>query len=101
MSKIDKTNFFGGKEASKILGVHQRTLYLWEEKGLIETVRSGEKGKRFYNVNKYLKDKGMECHKVLEEKEIKCTPYKELEKMKNLFNQILFIILLQELYLVK
>jgi DNA-binding transcriptional MerR regulator len=24
--------FLGGKETSKILGVHQRTLYLWEKK---------------------------------------------------------------------
>ena len=30
---MDKTQFFGGKEASSILGVHQRTLYLWEKKG--------------------------------------------------------------------
>ena len=28
--------FVGGKQASKILGVHQRTLYQWEEKELIE-----------------------------------------------------------------
>ena len=28
--EFDKTNFLGGKEASEILGVHQRTLYVWE-----------------------------------------------------------------------
>lgn len=39
-------NFVGGKKASEILGVHQRTLYLWEKNGKIETVRS-EGGKDF------------------------------------------------------
>ena len=24
--------YVGGKEASRILGVHQRTLYIWEDK---------------------------------------------------------------------
>lgn len=47
--------FVGGKEASEILGVHQRTLYLWEEKKLIETIRTPG-GKRLYNVNKYLEE---------------------------------------------
>ena len=32
--------YVGGKEASKYLGIHQRTLYQWEEKGLIETIRT-------------------------------------------------------------
>ena len=32
------SKYVGGKEASEILGVHQRTLYQWEEKGLIETI---------------------------------------------------------------
>ncbi len=53
---IDKTKFVGGKQASEIIGVHQRTLYLWEEKGLIETIRTAG-GKRLYNVEKYLKEK--------------------------------------------
>lgn len=35
-------NFIGGKEASKILGVHQRTLYEWEKKEKIETIRTPE-----------------------------------------------------------
>ena len=54
--EIDKTKFVGGKKASEIIGVHQRTLYLWEEKGLIETIRTTG-GKRLYNVEKYLKEK--------------------------------------------
>ena len=29
-----------GKEASKILGVHQRTLYQWEEKNKISVIRT-------------------------------------------------------------
>lgn len=48
--------FVGGKEASKILGVHQRTLYQWEEKGEIETIRT-KGNKRLYNVKKYLATK--------------------------------------------
>lgn len=28
---MEKKNFVSGKEASKILGVHQRTLYMWEK----------------------------------------------------------------------
>jgi len=32
--------YIGGKQASKELGVHQRTLYLWEEKGVLETIRT-------------------------------------------------------------
>jgi DNA-binding transcriptional MerR regulator len=37
---MDKTKFFGSKETSEILGVHPRTLYIWEKKGVIETIRS-------------------------------------------------------------
>jgi putative resolvase len=51
-------NYVTPSEASKILGVHQRTLYKWEEKGLIDTIRSPGIGKRFYNVEKYLKSFG-------------------------------------------
>ena len=50
--------YVGGKEASKLLGVHQRTLYQWEDKGLIKTIRTPG-GKRLYNVVDFLKDK--EC----------------------------------------
>lgn len=38
--EIDRVKFVGGKKASEIIGVHQRTLYLWKEKGLIETIRT-------------------------------------------------------------
>lgn len=50
------TDFVGGKEASKLIGVHQRTLYLWESKGLIETIRTPG-GKRLYNVTKFINEK--------------------------------------------
>jgi excisionase family DNA binding protein len=49
------TEFVGGKEASKILGIHQRTLYQWDKKGEIETIRTAG-NKRLYNVKKYLEN---------------------------------------------
>lgn len=50
----DRKKFIGGKEASQKLGVHQRTLYNWEDKGLIETIRTPG-GKRLYNVESFIK----------------------------------------------
>jgi len=65
------TNYKGGKETSELLGVHQRTLYLWEAKGLIETVRTPG-NKRLYNVDKFLQEK--KC------KENICEDLDELDK---------------------
>ena len=48
-------NYISGKQASEKLGVHQRTLYLWDAKGLINVIRTPG-GKRLYNVDKYLKE---------------------------------------------
>ena len=48
--------YLNGKETSDILGVHQRTLYLWDAKGLIETIRTPG-NHRLYNVKKFLDDK--------------------------------------------
>ena len=45
--------YVGGKQAAEILGVHQRTLYQWEEAGKIETIRTPG-GKRLYNVKKFM-----------------------------------------------
>lgn len=58
--KISSSNkkYVGGKEASKILGVHQRTLYQWEAKGRIQTIRTPG-GKRLYDVEKFVRQ--MEC----------------------------------------
>jgi putative resolvase len=52
MSKTVK--YVNTKAAVEILGVHRRTLYLWEKKGKIDTIRSAG-GKRLYNVGKYIK----------------------------------------------
>ena len=49
------SEFISGKKASEILGVHQRTLYLWDNKKTIETIRTPG-GKRLYNVKKYLEE---------------------------------------------
>ncbi|ADO67391.1 putative resolvase [Cafeteria roenbergensis virus] len=65
--------YLGGKEASKILGVHQRTLMNWDRKGLIETKRTPG-NKRLYNIKKFigknnykLKCKSEECDIKVEE----------------------------------
>jgi putative resolvase len=54
------SKYLGGKQASESLGVHQRTLYQWEKKGWIKTIRT-KGGKRLYDVNSYLKDKKKEA----------------------------------------
>ena len=48
--------YVSGKKASEILGVHQRTLYVWDKKKLIDTIRTPG-NMRLYNVKKYLKEK--------------------------------------------
>jgi len=48
----------GGKEASEKLGVHQRTLYQWDKKGLIKVTRTPG-GKRLYDVNKFLEENNL------------------------------------------
>ncbi len=60
---MSNNNYMGGKEACKILGVHQQTLYLWEKSGKIEIIRHSERGKRFYNVQKYLDDNKQKTEK--------------------------------------
>ena len=45
--------YVSGKQAQEILGVHQQTLYNWDKKKLMETIRTPG-GKRLYNVKKYL-----------------------------------------------
>jgi putative resolvase len=71
--------YIGGKEASQILGVHQRTLYQWDEKKLIDTIRTPG-GKRLYNVEKFLKEK--EC-----KNKVNCiTDLEKLDLMKGKLN---------------
>jgi predicted site-specific integrase-resolvase len=59
-----------GSDASVALGVHQRTLHLWDKNGKIETIRSPG-GWRLYNVEKFLKDHDIEDSKY-NTKEEKC-----------------------------
>jgi len=61
----EKKNFITGKEASQILGVHQRTLRRWEENKLIETIRIPG-GKRKYNVTKFLNENKLTMDKISE-----------------------------------
>ena len=57
VSEIKKNKIYvPPREATKILGVHERTLYLWEQKGWIDVIRS-KGNRRYYNVNKYLEEK--------------------------------------------
>ena len=79
---IDKIKFVGGKKASEIIGVHQRTLYLREKKGLIETIRTVG-GKRLYNVEKYIKKQ--ECLENNNDINL-CNNLDELDKKKEKLN---------------
>jgi len=72
-----------GKKASEIIGVHQRTLYLWEKKGLIETIRTTG-NTRLYNVEKYTKKK--EVIKENIEKNVSNNNFDKLVKSKNKLN---------------
>ena len=76
--EINKTNFVSGKEASEILGVHQRTLHYWDKNNKIEVVRAPG-GKRFYNVEKYLNSQKLNC-KQINKKEIVCSNKKNKNK---------------------
>ena len=46
-------DYVSGKVATRILGVHVRTLYNWDASGKIDTIRLPG-GKRMYDVKKYL-----------------------------------------------
>ena len=48
--------FMSSKKAREILGVHVQTLYQWEKKGWIETIRTPA-NHRMYNVKKYLQER--------------------------------------------
>ena len=72
------SQYVGGKEASNILGVHQRTLYNWEVSGKIETIRSPG-GKRLYNVEKFLENvKNIEDNKK----------YEGIERLKIIYTRV-------------
>ena len=58
------STYVSGKIAQEILGVHQRTLYQWDKKKLIDTIRT-EGGQRLYNVKKYLENKELNCSNLI------------------------------------
>ena len=62
--------YLPSNKVCKILGVHPRTLYLWEEKKAIETIRTPG-GKRLYNLNKYLENSEKNKITIKREKIIK------------------------------
>ena len=64
------SKYVGGKKASEMLGVHQRTLYQWEEKGWINTIRT-KGGKRLYDVGTYMKQQKDEQEEEQEESKLK------------------------------
>lgn len=72
---MNNDEYVGGKKAAELLGVHQRTLYLWEAKGLIETIRT-RGNKRLYNVKKYIEK--TKCKNTV------CENLDELDKMEKL-----------------
>lgn len=51
------SKFLPRREAIKILGIHHHTLYAMAEKGEIESLKIGSR--QVYNVDKYLKSKGI------------------------------------------
>ncbi len=58
---MSEESYVKGQKAAEILGVHQRTLYLWEKKGLIETIRTPA-NQRLYNVKKYMETQKKETN---------------------------------------
>jgi len=80
---MSNKSFVGGKEASKIIGVHQRTLYLWEKKKLIETIRTPG-GKRLYNIEKYIKEQ--ECENENKLNNYICEDLDSLDKISGKLN---------------
>lgn len=77
---MNNEQFVSGKEAIKILGVHQRTLYQWDKKNQIETIRTPG-NKRLYNVKKYLENK-----KCMEDPVEDCKDLNELDKLQDRLN---------------
>lgn len=77
---MSKNSYVGGKKASEILGVHQRTLYQWEEKKLIDTIRTPG-NKRLYNVEKYLKE-----NEIIQSTENTLSDLSELDKLEGKIN---------------
>jgi len=75
--------YLAGKKASKILGVHQKTLYRLKENGYIETIRTPG-GKRLYNVKKYLEKNDQIKNRGTIAENIKTRNYKDNEISRSL-----------------
>ncbi len=82
-------NYVGGKKASEILGVHQRTLYNWEKKDLIETIRMPG-GKRLYNVDKFLREKKISFEKNEDDNENsdEDSDFKDTDELKIIYARV-------------
>jgi putative resolvase len=64
------SQYVSGKVASEKLGVHQRTLYQWDAKGKIDTIRTPG-NKRLYNIDKFLgKEQEVKSNELSEKKKI-------------------------------
>lgn len=74
--------YVSGKEASEILGIHQRTLYQWEEKGQIETIRTPG-NKRLYNVEKFLMERNN-----IDDNKVNYEQYNEVEKLNIIYARV-------------
>jgi DNA-binding transcriptional MerR regulator len=74
--------YVSGRKASEILGVHQRTLYLWDEKKIIDVIRTPG-GKRLYNVKKYLSELESNKDKEPSNNEVPKREYNLKKKIKN------------------
>jgi predicted site-specific integrase-resolvase len=83
--------YVSGSKATKILGVHQRTLYQWDEKKWIDTIRTPG-GKRLYNVKKYLAstEKNLKKTSLVPNNEIKIEKSEEINLFENKKRNIIY-----------
>jgi DNA-binding transcriptional MerR regulator len=48
------TTFCTSNQAAKLLNIHPNTLRSWEDKNIIQSFRSTDKGHRRYNIQEFL-----------------------------------------------
>jgi putative resolvase len=80
--KMENAKYISGQEVCKVLGVHVRTLYDWDKKGKIETIRTPG-NKRLYNLEKYLSDQNPNL-KLYEE----TLNEEEIDKLKIIYTRV-------------
>lgn len=80
-----ENKYVNTKKAKEILGVHVLTLYNWEKKGKIDTIRTAG-GQRLYNVEKYLATHGDKQYeeKLNKENENKLEETKDKKEKENI-----------------